>query len=61
MRILRSPVRRADNYFGADVRYNRRLNRRLDAFATASGTQRVSSQIGNRLNASVGVGLRYNF
>ena len=52
---------RSDNYVGADVRYTRRLNRRFESFASLSATQRISSQIGDRLNGSIGAGLRYNF
>lgn len=51
----------SDNYVGADARYNFRVNRNIDLFASGSATQRFSGRIGNTLFSSIAAGARYNF
>ena len=53
--------RTSDSYVGADARYNIRLNKMFDVFASASLTQRFSGRIGNNLFSSLAVGARYSF
>ena len=50
-----------DTYVGALANYDLKLSQKIDAFASASVTERVSGTIGNNLYGTVALGARYHF
>ncbi len=50
-----------DTYFGALANYDIKLSSRIDGFARADLTERISGVIGNNTYATIALGARYSF